>query len=453
MSAPDDRTLLVPPAAAGGPARIRRATLRFAGGPEDGREVPIPGDAFTIGSAPGCDLRLADGAVSRRHCRVYVDPALGYAVEDLGSTNGTFVNGVRVSRACLPPDAELRLGGTALVFSPQKGARALERSAAESFGRVVGRSDAMRRVFHLAETYAPTEATVMIAGETGTGKEVMAREIHAHSPRRGGPFLVIDCAALSRELVESELFGHVKGAFTGAVADKPGLFETANGGTIFLDEVSSMPLPLQGKLLRVLQEKEIRRVGGNATIPVDVRVIAASNANLEQMAAEGAFRTDLYYRFAVITIEIPPLRDRTEDILPLAAHFLRGEAPAGAAAPTLGKEAQDILMAYKWPGNVRELENALKHAVTFRPEGEIGPADLPEKIVARARESLASAPPAAAAAAAPQSLKSFLKNKEKEYLSRILADSDGDKEKAAKTLQVSLATLYRKISDDAPAAQ
>ena len=320
------------------------------------------------------------------------------------------------------------------------------------FENIVATSPAMLKVCEMIQRVAPTAATVLIYGESGTGKEVVARAIHSHSPRKEKPWVAVNCAAIPADLLESELFGHVKGAFTGAVADKPGLFETANGGTIFLDEVSSMPLPLQGKLLRVLQEKEIRRVGGNDTIPVDVRVIAASNANLEQMAAEGAFRTDLYYRFAVITIEIPPLRDRSEDILPLAAHFLRGEAPSGASAPTLGKDAQDILSAYKWPGNVRELENALKHAVTFRQEGEIRPEDLPEKIVARAREALAAAPHAAATAAAPQSLKSFLKNKEKEYLSRILADSDGDKEKAAKTLQVSLATLYRKISDDVPAA-
>ena len=316
------------------------------------------------------------------------------------------------------------------------------------FENIVATSPAMLKVCEMIQRVAPTAATVLIYGESGTGKEVVARAIHSHSPRKEKPWVAVNCAAIPADLLESELFGHVKGAFTGAVADKPGLFETANGGTIFLDEVSSMPLPLQGKLLRVLQEKELRRVGGNDTIPVDVRVIAASNANLEQMAAEGSFRTDLYYRFAVITIEIPPLRDRTEDILPLAAHFLRGKTPA----VTVGREAQDILMAYKWPGNVRELENALQHAVTFRQEGEIGPDDLPEKIVSRARESLASAPAAAASAAAPQSLKSFLKNKEKEYLSRILADSDGDKEKAAKTLQVSLATLYRKISDDAPAA-
>ena len=292
------------------------------------------------------------------------------------------------------------------------GAKDAEAGGAASryrFENIVATSPAMLKVCEMIQRVAPTAATVLIYGESGTGKEVVARAIHSHSPRKEKPWVAVNCAAIPADLLESELFGHVKGAFTGAVADKPGLFETANGGTIFLDEVSSMPLPLQGKLLRVLQEKEIRRVGGNDTIPVDVRVIAASNANLEQMAAEGSFRTDLYYRFAVITIEIPPLRDRPEDILPLAAHVLRGEARDGAAAPTLGKEAQDILMAYKWPGNVRELENAVKHAVTFRQEGEIRPEDLPEKIVARARETLASASPAAAAAAAPQSLKSFLK--------------------------------------------
>lgn len=327
----------------------------------------------------------------------------------------------------------------------------VERPSRYRFENLIASSPVMLGVCETIQKVAPTAATVLINGESGTGKEVIAKTIHRNSTRAAKPWVAVNCAAIPENLLESEMFGHVKGSFTGAVSDKEGLFEAANGGTLFLDEISSMPLILQGKLLRVLQEKEIRRVGGTKSIPVDVRVIAASNANLEEAVVKGTFRSDLYYRFAVITIEIPPLRDRTEDILPLAAHFLRGEAPAGAAAPTLGKEAQDILMAYKWPGNVRELENALKHAVTFRQEGEIGPADLPEKIVARAREALASAPQAAAAAAAPQSLKSFLKGKEKEYLARIMADSGGDKEKAAKTLQVSLATLYRKISDDAPA--
>ena len=183
----------------------------------------------------------------------------------------------------------------------------------------------------------------------------------------------INCAALPADLLESELFGHTKGAFTGAIADKPGLFETAEGGTIFLDEIGALPLPLQGKLLRVLQEKEIRRVGGNTTFPIDVRVMAASNTNLEQMAAEGAFRTDLYYRFAVITIDIPPLRERTDDIMPLAQHFMQAEMVDSETKFAFSKDTIAILMAYKWPGNVRELENAIKHA-------EIGRASCRERV-------------------------------------------------------------------------
>ena len=315
------------------------------------------------------------------------------------------------------------------------------------FEGFIATSPSMLKVCEMIQRVAPTAATVLVYGESGTGKEVVARAIHSHSPRKEKPWVAVNCAAIPADLLESELFGHMKGSFTGAVQDKPGLFEVADGGTIFLDEVSSMPLPLQGKLLRVLQEKELRRVGASETIPVDVRVIAASNRNLEQMAAEGAFRTDLYYRFAVITIDIPPLRDRPEDILPLARHFLQAETADRPAAPGIEKAAQDVLLAYKWPGNVRELENAVKHAVTFRTEGDIRVEDLPERVAARAREAMDSAP-AAAAGPSPQSLKGFLKLKEKEYLDRILADSGGDKEKAAKTLQVSLATLYRKISDD-----
>lgn len=264
--------------------------------------------------------------------------------------------------------------------------------------------------------------------------------------------VAVNCAALPADLLESELFGHVKGSFTGAIADKTGLFEAAEGGTIFLDEIASLPLLLQGKLLRVLQEKEIRRVGGNKTVSINVRVVAASNNNLEQMAAEGTFRTDLYYRFAVITIDIPPLRDRGEDIMPLAQHFLKGETVDSDVKPTFAPETIDILKAYKWPGNVRELENAIKHVVTFLQDDVINPEDLPPRIVTRAREAQAEQPRESSAkfgaADTSQSLKGFLKLKEKEYLDQILTDHAGDKEKTAKTLQVSLATLYRKLSDE-----
>lgn len=320
------------------------------------------------------------------------------------------------------------------------------------FENLIATSFTMLHVCEMIQRVAPTAATVLIYGESGTGKEIVAKAIHNNSPRKDKPMVAVNCAALPADLLESELFGHVKGSFTGAIADKTGLFEAAEGGTIFLDEIASLPLLLQGKLLRVLQEKEIRRVGGNKTVSINVRVVAASNNNLEQMAAEGTFRTDLYYRFAVITIDIPPLRDRGEDIMPLAQHFLKGETVDSDVKPTFAPETIDILKAYKWPGNVRELENAIKHVVTFLQDDVINPEDLPPRIVTRAREAQAEQPRESSAkfgaADTSQSLKGFLKLKEKEYLDQILTDHAGDKEKTAKTLQVSLATLYRKLSDE-----
>ncbi len=311
------------------------------------------------------------------------------------------------------------------------------------FENFIANSPAMKEVCETIQKVAPTAATVLINGESGTGKEVVARAIHLSSTRAKRPWVAVNCAAIPGELLESEMFGHVKGAFTGAVADKEGLFEAASGGTLFLDEIASMPLILQGKLLRALQEKEIRRVGGTKAIPVDVRVIAASNSNLEEAVVKGTFRSDLFYRFAVITIDIPPLRERPEDIMPLVRHFISGETPAGATQPTVNDAAAKALLAYSWPGNVRELENAVKHALTFMRGGEITPGDLPTRITEN--KDAADAPIASNQSA---SLKSFLKQKEREYIGQILSSVGGDKEKAAETLKVNLSTLYRKLSDE-----
>ena len=311
------------------------------------------------------------------------------------------------------------------------------------FENFIANSPAMKEVCETIQKVAPTAATVLINGESGTGKEVVARAIHLSSTRAKRPWVAVNCAAIPGELLESEMFGHVKGAFTGAVADKEGLFEAASGGTLFLDEIASMPLILQGKLLRALQEKEIRRVGGTKPIPVDVRVIAASNSNLEEAVVKGTFRSDLFYRFAVITIDIPPLRERPEDIMPLVRHFISGETPAGATQPTVNDAAAKALLAYSWPGNVRELENAVKHALTFMRGGEITPGDLPTRITEN--KDAADAPIASNQSA---SLKSFLKQKEREYIGQILSSVGGDKEKAAETLKVNLSTLYRKLSDE-----
>lgn len=312
------------------------------------------------------------------------------------------------------------------------------------FENFIASSPLMMNVCDTIQKVAPTAATVLINGESGTGKEIIARTIHRNSTRAKRPWVAVNCAAIPENLLESEMFGHVKGSFTGAVADKEGLFEAANGGTLFLDEISSMPLILQGKLLRVLQEKEIRRVGGTKSIPVDVRVIAASNANLEEAVVKGTFRSDLYYRFAVITIDIPPLRKRPDDIIPLARHFIRAEYGSAGPAPEISADAAKALIAYEWPGNVRELENAIKHALTFYHSGEITCDLLPPKIL----EHKAKSEQVASSGNTNASLKSFLKQKEREYIEQILSNTGGDKEKAAETLKVNLSTLYRKLSDD-----
>ncbi|MFZ4395234.1 MAG: sigma-54-dependent transcriptional regulator [Kiritimatiellia bacterium] len=319
------------------------------------------------------------------------------------------------------------------------------------FDVVVAESDIMKRVCEQIRRVAPTDATVLLIGESGTGKEVLARAIHNNSRRREKPWIAVNCAALPEPLLESEMFGYVKGAFTGANTDRKGLFEAAEGGTLFLDEIASMPLSLQGKLLRVLQEREMRPVGGTATVAVNVRVLAASNVSLEDKVREGTFRQDLYYRLAVITIDIAPLRQRPEDVLPLVQFFLRKETPPGTTSPRISREAADALLRCPWPGNVRELENAIKHAMAFVQNGEITIDTLPARVVSyvTAGKDTSAAAAAAATASVEQyrnvSLRAFLRQKETEYLEQVIARANGDKEVAAKTLQISLATLYRKL--------
>ena len=315
------------------------------------------------------------------------------------------------------------------------------------FENIVAESAAMRNVCEMIKRVAPADTTVLVTGESGTGKELVARAVHSHSKRKDKRFVAVNCAALPEALLESEMFGHMKGAFTGASANKDGLFETANGGTLFLDEISSMPLSIQGKLLRVLQEKEIRRVGGNANIPVDVRVIAATNTSLEQMIKQGTFREDLYYRLSVIPIDIRPLRERQEDILPLVYHVLRREVGEGHDLPKLTPEVKELFERYPWPGNVRELENAVKHAITFSQDGRITNDVLPPRILSSVKAG-SGRPAAVEGATDPyryKSLKAFIRDREKEYLDQVLAMTNGDKEMAAKALRISLATLYRKL--------
>ena len=314
------------------------------------------------------------------------------------------------------------------------------------FENIVAESPAMRKVCDMVRRVAPTDATVLILGESGTGKELVAKAIHANSARKGRKFLPINCAALPEPLLESEMFGHVKGAFTGATTNKEGLFESADGGTIFLDEIGTMPAGIQAKLLRVLQDHQVRRVGSNESVSVNVRVIAATNDRLEKLIQQQKFREDLYYRLSVIPIEIAPLRERREDIMPMVQHFIRRELREGSVLPRLDSDAELILERYPWPGNVRELENAIRHALTFAQNDLITPESLPAKVLASAAVPLPSAslnPDEVNA----KSLKGFLRQKEREFLGQVLASFGGDKEKAAKALKVSLATLYRKLPE------
>ncbi len=313
------------------------------------------------------------------------------------------------------------------------------------FENIIAESPAMRNVCEMIERIAPTDTTVLIYGESGTGKELVAKAIHAYSLRKNNKFLPLNCAALPEALLESELFGHVKGAFTGASADKEGLFEVAHGGTILLDEIGSLSLNIQAKLLRVLQDKEIRRVGGNDSIAVDVRVLAATNSRLETLMEQGAFREDLYYRLSVIPLEIKPLRERIEDILPLFYHFLRLELGAEQTEiPNIEPEVLQVLERYPWPGNVRELENAIKHALTFTRDNLISLDSLPAKILQEQPTSGSALPRDDVRG---KSLKAFLRMKEKEYLNFVLKNLSGDKQKTAKALKISLATLYRKLPE------
>lgn len=317
------------------------------------------------------------------------------------------------------------------------------------FDNIVAESPAMRKVCEMIERVAPTDTTVLILGESGVGKEVVAKAIHAQSSRRNKNFMPINCAALPEPLLESELFGHVKGAFTGATTSKEGLFEAATGGTLFLDEIGTMPANLQAKLLRVLQDKQVRKVGGTESINVDVRVLAATNDRLERLISEGKFREDLYYRLSVIPIEIAPLRERPEDILPLVFHMMRKELGQDKEPPTLEPDAQLIMEKYPWPGNVRELENAIRHALTFAREGKITKDVLPAKMVGYVAAGGAGVGFGADRGEdyRGKSLKGFLRQKEKEYLAQVMSAMEGDKEKAAKALRISLATLYRKLPD------
>jgi len=304
-------------------------------------------------------------------------------------------------------------------------------------GRPIGKSRSFVEVLDLAETVAPTDSTILLSGESGTGKEVLARFIHGISTRSDGSFFSINCGALPESLLESELFGHVKGSFTGAVKDKDGLLVAAEGGTFFLDEIGEMSPATQVKLLRALQEREVIPVGATEAVPVDVRIIAATNRNLEEEIRRGGFRSDLYYRLNVIALHMPPLRERREDIPLLARHFLSRVEPREGEGPVLTEEAMDALVQYDWPGNVRELENALERAGVVAGGPEIRPAHLPERVLEAPTPRLVDDLPPGNPA---------MEVIERAYIEWVLRAEGGNKSRAAEVLGIDPSTLYRKLN-------
>ena len=306
----------------------------------------------------------------------------------------------------------------------------------DEFKEIIGKSEEIQGVFNLVNKVADTDSTILISAESGTGKELIAKAIHYRSGRANAPFVSINCGALPENLLESELFGHVKGSFTGAIRDKEGMFKVASGGSFFLDEVGETTLAIQVKLLRVLQEREIIPVGGTAPIKVDVRLIAATNADLEKAVKEERFRADLYYRLNVIPVLIPPLRDRRDDIPLLVDHFLHIATERCGRRKTVSKEAMEFLSGYDWPGNVRELENIVERACILQEGDEILAEDLPEKVRHHSQERRK---------AVMQETQMTLDELEKEYLVSVLEETNWQKKKASAILGINASTLYRKI--------
>jgi transcriptional regulator with GAF, ATPase, and Fis domain len=424
------------------PLRLARATHRDAPTlswvDASGPHAVRLGARAVAGSAPGADLLLADRTVSRLHAE-FEQRADGLWVRDLGSKNGTFVQGVCVAEARVPAGGRVQLGDTVLTAAAEPSRATVALWPTDRFGSLVGASAAMRELFANLAQIARTDSTVLVHGETGTGKELVAEAIHTTSRRRDGAFVVVDCAGLPENLLEAELFGHAKGAFTGAASARAGAIEAADGGTVFLDEIGELPLAMQPKLLRVLESRTVRRLGEAQHRPVDVRFVSATHRDLRAMVNAGAFREDLYFRLAVIPVEVPPLRARLEDVPRLAEHFLPPEA-RGALTPELLRE----LSLRPWSGNVRELRNFVERAVA------VG-----------ARTALAMEPrggPAPAAAgrggAAPEvsielplreSRERWSEHFEREYVRRLLEHHGGNVPAAAQAARCDRTYIYRLI--------
>ncbi len=413
--------------------RLLLAVRRVAG--RDARESrTFDGDVCRIGSHPSNDLVLEDPTVSRFHCRITRAPdGSEWIIADTGSKNGTLLDGVKVLVAALSADASIVVGDSELGVQPAS-QRLVQLSTTAAFGALVGESPVMQRLYSLLERVAASEIDVLIQGESGTGKELVATELVQRSPRAEGPLVVVDCSAISPSLVESELFGHVRGAFTGADRDRQGAFQAASGGTLFLDEVGELPPELQPKLLRALEAREIRRVGETHTHRVDVRVIAATNRDLEREVNRGRFREDLYYRLEKMSVRLPPLRDRPDDVPLLVRSFLAEMGP-GAGSELFTPAIVAKLALHDWPGNVRELKNYVERSLIV--------GDVPLPAPRGGANEVESPPPADLDVPFRVAKEAAIAAFEKAYLAPLLARCDGNVSKAARAARMDRMYLHQ----------
>jgi DNA-binding NtrC family response regulator len=437
-----------------------RQSIVVIRGPDRGLRRELRTSRVTIGSAEDNGLVLTDPTVSRRHAVIEPTRQGRYLVRDLGSTNGTRVNGVRVEVAELPPRARIRFGDTEVRFEPRRKWERVQPIEEPELAGMIGTSVAMRTVFAGLRRIAETDLACVLVGATGTGKDLAARALHAMSPRAAGPFVVVDCGALHAELAGAELFGYERGAFTGAERSQGGLFERANNGTVFLDEIGELPLAQQSMLLRTVQERTVRRLGANEPSEIDVRVVAATHRPLWDMVEAGTFREDLFHRLAEVVVALPSLEERPEDIPLLAAHFVAESSVQALGVSGIDQEALEWLSRQRWPGNIRQLRNVIRRAAIATDTDVIGDRDLRESVAFDA--SLRAEGPAEALRKVGSVLEgggSLVEARERwavplerEFLVRLLDRTGGDLDVASKEAAMhkkSLVRLLRKHGIDA----
>jgi DNA-binding NtrC family response regulator len=415
---------------------VQTLLVEVLSGPDAGLKLETEEEVLTVGTAPGNALRLTDDTVSRFHLELSGGES-GISVSDLGSSNGTASGPLRIERGVVPAGTELRLGNTVLCV--RDGAAAVVELYAENeLDELKGQTEVMRRLMKQVTTAARSNVPVLVIGESGTGKELVARAIHESGPRANGPFVTLDCGALAPNLVASELFGHERGAFTGADHQHIGAFERAHGGTLFLDEIGELPQELQPQLLGALERKRFRRVGGRSEIDVDVRIVCATNRDLRAEVNASVFRLDLYFRIAVVVLRVPALRERSADIPLLAAHFLRECGHEGAPETVLPTQVMDQLRAHRWPGNVRELRNWVEATVAMgeRP-------DLTEQESSGSR--IDSKDGSLSHLSYKDARRSVLEDFERRFLTQLLADAGGNVALAARKAQMDRTYLIKLV--------